>query len=187
MEIEVLDRRQVSDRQARTIAELLCAVWPKPQSNVAARAAEFRSKWEDYGGLDLQFPRSFLLRESDRVVGHAEVGPRTIGTTCGELTIAALVSVCIDPKLRQQGLGRHLVRTAFQLIDDEVYSFSLFQNYAERRAFYERLGARVVDNPIVNSLAENPQLNPFWADLAMVYPATKTWPSGEVDLRGPGY
>jgi GNAT superfamily N-acetyltransferase len=187
MELEILDRRRDDEADARAIAELLCLVWPKAESDVPTRAAAFRAKWKNYHGPPNTFPRSFVLRAGDRIVGHAELGPRTIGTANGELTIGALASVCVHPELRRQQLGRQLVRAAFQVVDDGDYPFALFQNYAERRAFYESLGARVIDNPIVNSLAEDPRANPFWADLAMIYPAAKEWPAGEIDLRGTGY
>jgi len=55
------------------------------------------------------------------------------------------------------------------------------------RPFYEKLGAVVVDNRIVNSLADNPAANPFWDEVVMRYPAGGDWPSGAIDLRGPGY
>jgi predicted N-acetyltransferase YhbS len=187
MDLEILDRRRVGEADARAIAELLCLVWPKAESDVPTRAAAFRAKWEKYDGPERTLPRSFVVRQGKQVVGHAEVGPRTIGTVSGEFTIAALASVCVNPELRQQGLGRSLVRAAFRLVDDGDYPFALFQNYTERRAFYEALGARVIDNRIVNSLAEDPRANPFWADLAMIYPAAKEWPTGEIDLRGVGY
>jgi len=187
MQLEILDRRRVGEADARAIAELLCLVWPKAESDVPTRAAAFRAKWGAYDGPGMRFPRSFLFREGDQVVGHAEFGARTIGTANGELTIGALASVCVHPELRQQGLGRQLVRAAFQMVNDGDYPFALFQNNTERRAFYEALGARVINNRIVNSLAEDSRANPFWADLAMIYPAAKDWPAGEIDLRGAGY
>jgi len=143
--------------------------------------------WHDYRGPETQFPRAIVVRLADRMVAHAEVFPRTIGTSVGEMTIGALAGVCTDPSVRGKGLGKRLVRAVFDLVDDGTYPFALFQNYEDKRAFYEDLGARAIDNPIINSKDANPRQNPFWADLAMIYPADKPWPSGDVDLRGSGY
>jgi len=79
------------------------------------------------------------------------------------------------------------VRAAFDLVDDGTFPFSLFQTSIEIQPFYEKLGAYRVPNKIVNSLGEDPQASPFWDRIAMVYPADGDWPSGEIDLRGPGY
>ena len=101
--------------------------------------------------------------------------------------MAAVAGVCTEPSFRGQGLGTRLVRAAFQLIDDSTFPFALFENYTDKRVFYERAGARTIDNRFVNSLAAEPDKNPFWADVAMIYPSTKPWPTGDIDLRGPGY
>jgi hypothetical protein len=55
------------------------------------------------------------------------------------------------------------------------------------RTFYERLGAVTVDNRFINSLAENPTASPWWDKVIMRYPGKSGWPSGEIDLRGPGW
>ena len=51
----------------------------------------------------------------------------------------------------------------------------------------ERLGARVVTNRFVNSLAADPGARPFWDPVTMVYPRSFDWPEGTIDLQGPGY
>ena len=89
--------------------------------------------------------------------------------------------------MRGKGFGVRLVRKAFQLVDDGDFPVVLFQNFANVQPFYEKLGARAVDNRFVNSLAADGQANPFWADVAMVYSTNQDWPSGVVDLRGPGF
>jgi GNAT superfamily N-acetyltransferase len=185
--VETIDRRRICESDARSIAGLLCSIWPRPEWDVETRLADIRRAWREYCGLEAQFPRSFVIRAENRVVAHAEMSPRTIATSAGEITVGALAGVCSDPSVRGQGLGSRLVRAAFKLVDDEVYPFALFQNYEDRRRFYERLGARTIDNRIVNSTAADPRQNPFWADLAMVYPAGYPLPRGEIDLRGNGY
>jgi len=185
--IVTIDRRRMSETDACMIAELLCKVWPQSGRIIQTRLAEMRSAWQDYRGPEAQFPRSFIIRSAGRAVAHAEISPRTIRTIAGEITIGALAGVCTDPSVRGSGLGVRMVREAFGLVDDGTFPFALFQNYIDKRPFYEKLGARSIDNPIINSRGEDPRTNPFWADVAMVYPATKTWPRGEIDLCGPGY
>jgi predicted N-acetyltransferase YhbS len=187
MQIEIVDRRTLSMADARQIAELLCTVWQKPGVTVDSRVAEMCGAWQAYGGPEAQFPRSFIIRTVDTVIAHAEIFPRTIGTSFGELTVAALASVSTDPSVRGKGLGVRVVRKAFQLVEDGDFPFVLFQNYATVQSFYEKLGAQAVDNQFVNSLAADGQSNPFWADMAMVYSSNQVWPSGVVDLRGPGF
>jgi Acetyltransferase (GNAT) domain len=187
MHVETLDRRKFAEQDVRAIAELLCLVWPKSGRAVETRVAEMLGGWKHYCGPEEQFPRSLIVRQSGRVVAHAEMSPRTIGTSTGQFVIGALAGVCTHPSVRGQRLGVTVVQRAFQLIDDGVFSFSLFQNDAINEPFYRKLGARAIDNRIVNSLAEDPAKNPFWAQVAMVYPADKPWPSGDIDLRGLGY
>ena len=140
-----------------------------------------------YLGSEAQAPRSFLLREGGRVIAHAAIIHRTIGTAQRDLTIAGLTKVCSDPDRRGRGLGALVVRPVFELVDRQVFPFSLFQTIPEVRQFYEKLGATVVGNPIINSLADESRQSPFWDGVVMRYPSGPGWPEGEIDLRGPGY
>jgi hypothetical protein len=79
------------------------------------------------------------------------------------------------------------VRAIFDLVDHGPFEHSLFQTSHQVRPFYEKLGAGLVTNPIVDSLAADPSVNPFWDEVVMRYPAVKHWPEGEIDLRGPGF
>lgn len=52
-------------------------------------------------------------------------------------------------------------------------------------AFYERLGARrLAKDLVVNSTGNQVA---FEDDFVMVFPETKPWPEGTIDLQGPGY
>jgi predicted N-acetyltransferase YhbS len=186
-EMEILDRRSLTEADARAIAELLCAVWPKPGRTVETRTAELLAQWRDYGGPEAQHPRSVVIREGGRVIAHAGADPRTIGTSRGELTILALGKVCTHPDERGRRLGAAVVHEVFKLVDDGTFRWSLFQTSHKVRPFYEKLGACLVENRIVNSLAEDPGANPFWDNVVMRYAARTGWPAGQIDLRGPGY
>jgi predicted N-acetyltransferase YhbS len=143
--------------------------------------------WRNHDGPEATFPRSVIIREGGRVIAHAAALPRTIGTSEGEMTVLALAQVCSDPELRGRKLGQAVVRAAFDLVDHGPYPHSLFQTSHHVRPFYEKLGACLVTNRIVNSLGDEPQKNPFWDEVVMRYPAAKHWPGGEIDLLGAGY
>ena len=187
MLVESLDFRHITPAEALAIGRLLFKVWPKPEKDEVFRQQQILSIGQDYQGPDNQVPRSFVIREGDRVLAHAGVLPRTIGTSHGDLTIAGLCRVCTDPEMRGKKLGEMVVRRVFDLVDDKTFDFSLFQTSPRVSKYYEGLGACVIDNRIINSLGTNPQECPFWDEVRMRYPANREWPTGEIDLRGTGY
>lgn len=187
LEVEILDARRFSITDARAIAELLSSIWPNPNKPVEYRQQRLLETGRDYHGPEQQAPRSFVIREAGQVIAHAALIPRTIQMPTGETTIAGLSAVCSDKHYRGAGLGELVVRKAFELIDDEIFPFTLFQTNSKVQAFYEKLGAVIVDNHIINSLGNDPQANPFWDEVIMRYPATTPWPEGTIDLLGPGY
>ena len=185
MQIETLDRRHLTEAEALPVAELLVRVFPRRP--LEDRLALFISQWRDYVGPEEFYPRSVIMRDGARVVAHAAGPPRTIGTSEGDFTVAALALVATDPDYRGQKLGQAVVRAIFDLVDHGPFAYSLFQTSHNVRPFYEKLGAALVTNPIVNSLADDPTANPFWDEVVMRYPAAKHWPAGVIDLRGPGF
>jgi predicted N-acetyltransferase YhbS len=187
MNVETLDGRNLTEADARAVAELLCAIWPKAGRTVETRVAEMLGQFSDYRGPEAQRPRSFLVREGGRVIAHASVYPRTIGTSAGDLTVLALARVCTDPAVRGRKLGQAVTRAAFDLVDRGAFPFSLFQTSEAVRPFYERLGALTVDNHFINSLAADPRARPWWDKVIMRYPNQPGWPAGEIDLRGPAW
>jgi hypothetical protein len=187
MQIETMDRDTYDEATARAIAELLCTVWPKPGRTVETRVEKMKADWAAYQGPEKQRPRSIFIRERDRVIAHSGVDARTIGTSQGGLNVLALARVCTDPNLRGKNLGAAVIRATFQLVDDGTFPWSLFQTSHKVRPFYEKLGACLVHNRIVNSLGDDPTKNPFWDEVVMRYSNRPGWPEGDIDLRGPGY
>jgi hypothetical protein len=187
MNLETFDLRTIDEPTARAAAELVCTVWPKPGRTVATMTADIMGRGKTYDGLPSQFPRSFMIRESGRVIAHATATPRTVSTSAGDLTVLALARVCTDPAARGRHLGRTMVQAAFKLIDDDTFPFALFQTTEAVQPFYEKLGAVRIDNPCVNSLAADPNAPAFWEPVIMRYSAKPGWPSGVIDLRGPGW
>jgi predicted N-acetyltransferase YhbS len=172
---------------ALEIGRLVAIVWPKPDMTATDRADQIEAFGRDYTGPFGQTPRSFVVRESGRVIAHSAAIPRTIGTIERKMTILGLSRVCAHPDCRGQKLGELVTRAAFELVDRGNFPFSLFQTTPQVRPFYERLGAVSASNTIVNSLADDPTSNPFSDAVVMRYPNSGDWPSGTIDLRGPGY
>jgi predicted GNAT family N-acyltransferase len=187
MRIETIDRRNLSEADARDCVELLVAIWPKPGRTVETWTPDVRNQWKDYRGPDEEYPRMFVIRESGRVIAQASADPRTIGTSAGEITVLALSRVCTDPAVRGRKLGQAVVRKAFDLVDQGPFRFALFQTTEQVRPFYEALGAVKIENRFVNSQADVPTAHPWWNPIIMCYPAAPGWPTGEIDLHGPGW
>jgi hypothetical protein len=187
MPVEMWDARSFTPDQARIIGELLAAVWPKPNVTAADRAENLLALGRGYQGPDAQAPRSYVFMEDGKLLAHSAIIPRTIGTSAGLITVGGLARVCTDQRARGRGLGELITRAALGAVDSGDFPFALFQTSRRVRPFYEKLGAVVVDNAIVNSLAEDPKVKPFWDEVVMRYPAAGDWPIGTIDLRGPGY
>jgi len=183
--VESLEETNFSAEKVAPIAELLCAVWPKPGRTVETRVAAMTAEM-DVADQRLA-PRGFVVCEGGSAIAFAQMLPRTVGTTLGDITIAGLARVCSHPDHRGRGLGEVVVRAAFELVDRGEFEWSLYQTSTKVRPFYERLGAVVAKNRIVNSCGEDPEANPFWDTVVMRYPSNEGWPSGDIDLRGPGY
>jgi predicted N-acetyltransferase YhbS len=185
--METIDLRTISEADARAVATLLYTVWPKPGRTVESLTADLMTRWRDYRGPEAQFPRSFVVRESGKLIAHASATPRTIGTAVGDLTIMALARVCTHPDARGRKLGDLVARAAFEPVDDGAYQFSLFQTRENVKPFYDRLGAVQIDNTFTNSQAVDPALSRFADPVIMRYPATAGWPAGQIDLNGPAW
>ena len=188
---------------------LIDSIWPHSDRGPVERAEQLLEVGRAYTGSKELAPRSVLIFEEDneqgerRVIAYALVFPRTVAfeTPEGkrtEMTVLALSKVVADPTIRGQGLGRLIVEGAFQGVDEGKFPFALFQTTEQVQPFYERLGAVLVENRIVNSLSTGtprsptPEANPFWDGVVMRYPAGtgsggEAWPTGKIDLLGEGY
>jgi predicted N-acetyltransferase YhbS len=109
MQVETLDRRRLSERDAHAIAELVVAIWPKPGRTVDMMASEMVTQWRSYRGPEEQHPRSFVVREGERVIAHASFDPRIVASGDDEITVLALARVCSDPAMRGRKLGQAVV------------------------------------------------------------------------------
>jgi GNAT superfamily N-acetyltransferase len=186
-EIEIVRSDLMTDLQALAIARLIVATWPKEGRTAEKTTSNMLVNSHSREGKPEQYDRYFTIWDGTRVVANSHVFPRRIRTPHGEMVVMALAAVCADAKRRGEGLGKIIVQAAFGLVDRGVFPISLYQTTPSVRPFYEKLGAREIHNPIVNSKAPDPQARPFWDPVAMIYPADFDWPEGEIDILGEGY
>lgn len=133
----------------------------------------------------------FTVWDRDVAIASAGISMREIGTERGPLRVMALAAVCSAVARRGEGWGRMVVQAAWGEVDRGRFPVALFQTSVPR--FYDRLGARTVDNRFVNSGELDPRPgrgtreDPWWNPHIMIYPAAFDWPAGTIDLQGPGY
>jgi predicted N-acetyltransferase YhbS len=177
---------EVSLDEALAAGRLLALAFPRRDQQ--ARAEQLLSLGREYDGPAEFAPRMHVVERDGLIVAHALTKPRTILTSAGSMNVLALAMVATDPEVRGGGYGRTVVRAAFELVDQGLHPFCLFQTSFAVEPFYTRLGACRVENRIVNSRnADDPQANPFWDEIVMRYAAGDGWPVGTIDLQGPGY
>lgn len=184
--VEIIDARTLSAADARAIGELLVKVWPKPGKTVEFRQQQMLDMGHGFHGPDAHAPRSALIRDAGKVIAHAALIPRKVGTTAGDLDLAGLARVCTDPDYRGHGLGELVVKAIFKAVDEGAFPFAFFQTNSRIQPFYEKLGACLATNPVINSQSQDLH-DPFWDEIKMRYPKDSNWPEGQIDLRGPGY
>ncbi len=184
--VECIAYTDLTLEDARQMVALSMAVWP-PKSPLSLDEAA-RGMLEQARQADPALRRRiFCVRDGGRIVAKASIFGRQIATAVGRMNVMALAGVCSDPAQRGRGLGVAVVKAAFAVVDAGEYPVSLYQTSEEVAPFYERLGATRVHNRFVNSRGEDPQANPFWDPVPMIYPARAAWPEGTIDLLGPAY
>ena len=178
--VEEILAPELSDADRATLDALYGIVFPPRATPFPVSAPAPSIDWPNG-----QARRIFVVRHEGRIVATASFLPRRIQTSQGALDVLALAGVGTLPGFRLHGLGRLLVRAAFDYVDKGAFGVSLFQTGVP--GFYEKLGCRRVANPFVNSLGANPHEMPWWDAHNMIYPAAYPWPEGPVDLVGPGW
>ena len=183
MQIIHIPSKQLTREQVHQLIALQDVVWPKEEK--LARPIEERI--DEYINDPEEEYETFLIFVDDKLVAHAEIFARTVLTEKGPVDVMALASVCTPPECRGDGYGKRIVEEAFKQVDNGRFKVSLFQTGVPE--FYEKFGACRVDNPFVNSRAEDPKANPWWNPYQMIYPTSflPEWPEGVIDLDGNGY
>jgi predicted N-acetyltransferase YhbS len=186
--VEVFEYSQskLNLQQATRIVKLTNSIWPKPEKTESQLVQNLLRQAQLSDTPMASRCSQFVIWEGDRVVAHAQVFVRKIFTAPAEIDVLALAGVCTDPTVRGQGMGAAVVLRGFEKLTELDLSVCLFQTGVV--PFYEKLGARTVENRFVNRQhASDPATNPWWDKAVMIYPADADWPGGEIDLGGAGY
>jgi GNAT superfamily N-acetyltransferase len=187
-----LDASNMTLGQAVALERLWTSIWPPEdepltEEFIQRTARETLDKMREPAPSPEQRRRVFAIFDDGEPVAASLVEAREVVTCRGPVTVAALAGVATRPDRRGRGLGRAVVEAVFDLVDRGDFGCSLFQTSNEVLPFYEKLGARQVHNRFHDSTADDPDADPFWDDVRVVYPATYDWPDGPVDTRGPGW
>jgi GNAT superfamily N-acetyltransferase len=185
--VEALDWQTMSDRDRDECAKLSELVWPPEVIAMYQARVSPSAPPRPFQFASAERPRTFVLRHGGAIVAKAAILPRRIAIAAAERTVLALAGVASHPAHRGKHYGKAVVQAAFQLVASGDFDLAFFQTSHQVRPFYEALGCRRVENRLVNSLAREPERNPFWDDAAIIYPATVDWPSGTIDTLGPGW
>ncbi|MGF1485129.1 MAG: GNAT family N-acetyltransferase [Opitutales bacterium] len=179
LRIERQPPEQLSPEIQAQVAAVTAATWPGPHPDMLEMARDSAP------GDDRRHLR-FIGWLEERVACTALIFERTIRAGETALPITALAGVCTHPDLRGQGHGLTMMGEVFAEMDAGRYPVCLYQT--DVPGFYEKLGARQVQSTFINSRnASQPQRNPFWSQIQMIYPGNGPWPEAPIDLCGPGY
>ena len=180
-EVQRIPFAALSEALAQQVLTLQGAVWPNDEEEESAAACA------EYLLGDSARPRRelFLIQVAGQVVAHAELFGRVIQAETHSFEVACLGSVCVLPTLKGQGLGKAVAQAALAPIDAGEFAVALFQTPVP--GFYERLGARRVENVWVNTHSALPTIYPWYDEFVMIYPAAYPWPARTIDLNGPTF
>lgn len=179
---------ELSPAELLGICEVIHEAFPDPERKAAERLDGFLAPPPD------PTREAFVFWAGGEAVATALIFRREILTPAGALVVQALAGACCRLSRRGEGWGRRVVEAAFAEVDRGRFPVALFQTSVPH--FYEKLGARRVDNPFINSRFTpdahdlrrgTSDERPWWEPHVMIYPAGFNWPEGTIDLQGRGY
>ncbi len=177
------------EKEIVAVLSLLSSIWPSKDKTLPQLVEAFPEVQRHYR---VSYPGStrtsqrHVVWDGGKLIAHALTFERPVISKDREIPVMALSRVCVTPVHRGKGVGAEIVRSAFQRVDSGEFSVSLFQTTIP--AFYERLGAATVVNQFVNPRNDvAPDTNPWSDEWIMIYPGDYPWPTGLIDLNGPGY
>jgi len=168
---------ELSNDQILKIDSLIEIIWPEEST-----PGDSKSKIQSFHKKN-KIAEVLLIESGDQLIGHTKIFPRTLFAESKSLEVIALGGVCVLDEFRKYGLGKLMVKEVFELIDKENYPICLFQTTIPK--FYEKLGARIINNRFFNSKNPvQPQISPWHDPYVMIYPADASWPECDLDLNG---
>jgi GNAT superfamily N-acetyltransferase len=126
----------------------------------------------------------YLLREADgRVIAHAAVHHKKLGSAAGDVEIGGVGDVCVHPSCRGQGLVKVLLRALHEDLKRRNVPFGMLTGDAK---VYGSSGYVPITNPLhyreFGGTAWVTQPHPQAMIRAL---GEARWPEGMLDLRGP--
>ncbi|HEX5503955.1 MAG TPA: GNAT family N-acetyltransferase [Thermomicrobiales bacterium] len=169
MRLIVRDDREVTAAERAACDDLWTRTWPPTPGEAPDPAEEHRA-----------IVRILLVGEDGGLRGACELIERTITVDGAPVAIAGLGGVVVEEARRGRGLGSRLVRAAMDAARARGYDFALLFCDAERRAFYARLGWRLLTGPITATYSgeERPVEDGALVMAAPLTPAAeRRWPA----------
>ena len=174
----------MSDRELKAVYSLLWQIWPG-RSSFEEAFAGFKNQISE-NTRNVADRLRFVIWRGNRAIAHAAIFAREVHTYRGSICLGALAGVWTHPDYRRHGFGAQVVQAAFELVDDGTFPVSLWMTTVP--GFYEKLGARIIQNTWINTHnTENQRADPWPDEQKMIYPASYDWPGGQIDLNGPVY
>lgn len=184
-EIKAIKESTFSKTQLTALVRLLYDVFVKDERTFEQVLESVKEEMAQRIGTPGE-ATSLIIWENGRPIAHAGYFRREIFTEAGAIPVGALWGVCVAESHRGQGLGAQVVRAYLNLMDQGEFPVGLWMT--TRPGFYEKLGARMVQNPWVNHRdTETPNADPWPDEVKMIYPADYPWPAGVIDLNGPAF
>lgn len=178
MDLSVNETDEIGYSDRILIVKLIRETWPPKEGEVVTLEGNlkniFSSKPEE---------RHIIIKIGGQISGFAKRFLREIKIGEKQIRNMALACVCVKKDLRKGGIGKTIVKKAFESVDNNEFDCSLFQTAVPE--FYEKIGARKIMNRCINSYKNNE--NPWWDPNVIIYPGNFKIGEAVIDLMGNGY
>jgi len=128
--------------------------------------------------------RWLVRAPSGELIAHAAAHDKVISVGVEELRVGGIAEVCVAHHFRGRRLVPQLLAQAHAWMESEGIPFAMLFGQPK---VYLSSGYGVIENPIHARNARIHHLNPFKGKPMIHAIATRPWPAGPVDLRGPTF
>lgn len=128
--------------------------------------------------------RWMLFDEAARVIAHAAVHEKTIGTARSDLCIGGVAEVCVAAAHRGRGLVKAILSSVHESLTARGIPFAMLFG---QPGVYASSGYVLIRNPLRTANALPLAWNPFCGKPMVRALSAEPWPAGMIDLRGPTF
>jgi predicted acetyltransferase len=176
-DVEYLLDAAVSQDDDRQLRELLSQCFLGPHNECFKTQRHFRIKAK----------HRFVLRDKDKIIrGNIAVHDLTIGTEQGDLRIAGIAEVAVDPLCRGKGYANLMLNHIHAWAAKEGFPFAML--YGDPKIYGSK--GYVACHNITRYLdwdSKKTLDSPAMGGMNKPLKAGAIWPSGLIDLRGPTF